>query len=302
MVEPNKTKKQATRKKRKAKKLLPVPLEPTRTGNFVIVDSSYLVFYRFYATILWYKRANRDVDTSGDYSWHTDEIYLEKYKKIFFTSIQGLIKRFNVPLSNIIFALDCPRSNIWRMPRIETYKANRDDTPKSSSISHIFKYTYDTVLPELIERYGVKILKIKRAEADDVAAVVAGELLAKYPEREVLIITNDCDYLQLLQPRIHIWNLQKKNIAERSKGSRELDLQLKIILGDKSDNIPKCFPKCGERTALKYIENPDELERAFTKYPGSREIYERNTIIIDFNHIPEEIKTEIREGFDKFVF
>ena len=165
----------AERKKPKKRKIkrLPVPIDPTRTDNFVIIDSSYLVFYRFYATILWYKRANRDVDTSGDYSWHTDKTYLEKYKKIFFTSIQGLIKRFNVPYSNIIFALDCPRADIWRMPRIETYKANRDDTQKSSSISHIFKYTYNTVLPELIERYDVKMLKISRAEADDVAAVIA---------------------------------------------------------------------------------------------------------------------------------
>ncbi len=291
----------AERKKRKIKPL-PVLMEPTRTNNFVIVDSSYLVFYRFYATILWYKRANSDVDTSGNYSWHTDKIYLEKYKKIFFTSIQGLIKRFNVPYSNIIFALDCPRADIWRMPHIETYKSNRDDTTKSSSISHIFKYTYDTVLPELIERYDVKLLKVNSAEADDVAAIVTGELLTKYPEREILIITNDCDYLQLLQPRVHIWNLQKKNIAERSKGNRNIDLQLKIILGDKSDNIPKCFPKCGERTALKYIENPDELERAFSKYPGSRKIYDRNTTIIDFNYIPDTIKAKIIEGFDKFIF
>ena len=291
----------AERKKRKQKPM-PRPSNPDYKNNFVIIDSSYLVFYRFYATILWYKRANKDVDTSGDYNWHTDDIYLEKYKKMFFSSIQRLIKYFNTPTSNIIFALDCPRSNIWRMKHLTVYKANRDDTRKSPSISHIFKYTYSTVLPELIEKYNVKSLRIDRAEADDVAAVISKALYEKYTDREILIVTNDCDYLQLLKPRIHIWNLQMKNLAERSCGDPKIDLKLKIILGDKSDNIEKCFPKCGQRTALKYIENEKLLEDAFKKYPDSKKIYERNNLIIDFNNIPTDIVNEILNDYEKIIF
>ena len=49
-------------KRKKRKKETPKPINPEANENFVIVDSSYLVFYRFYATILWYKRANKDVD------------------------------------------------------------------------------------------------------------------------------------------------------------------------------------------------------------------------------------------------
>ena len=63
------------------------------------------------------------------------------------------------------------------MPRIK-HKANRDDTQKSSSISHIFKYTY-VFLPELIERYDVKMLKIKRAEVMMLCRCCR-KLLAKY--------------------------------------------------------------------------------------------------------------------------
>jgi 5'-3' exonuclease len=293
--------KSKTKTKRKAK-ALPEPTDKTRHDNFVIIDTSYLVFYRFYATILWYKKANRDVDTSGDYSWHTDEVFLEKFKKIFYQSIQKLIKRFNAPTSNIIFALDCPRRDIWRMPHIETYKSNRDDVKKSPSISHLFKYTYDTVLPFLQEKYGVKIVRVNRAEADDVAAVITNSLLETYSEREVLIITNDCDYIQLLQPRVHIWNLQGKNLESRSVGDPAVDLQLKIILGDKSDNIDKCFPKCGTKTALKYIADPTALEKAFEKYPGSKLVYERNSLIIDFNNIPNDIQLEIKTALSELKF
>jgi len=289
-------------KKKRKVKAMPRPGEESDGENFVIIDSSYLVFYRFYATILWYKRANKDVDTSGDYSWHTDNIFMEKYKKIFFSCIQKLIKHFNAPTGNIIFAMDCPRRDIWRMTHLGTYKANRDEVKKSSSISHVFKYTYDVVLPELVERYNVKSMRISSAEADDVAAVVTKHLLKLHPKREILIITNDCDYLQLLQPRVHIWNLQTKNLAERSCGDSAIDLELKIILGDKSDNIERCFPKCGEKTALKYIKDRTLLERAFESYPGSRDIYERNSLIIDFNRIPAEIIHTIIEYFDTIVF
>ena len=289
-------------KKKRKTKAMPRPGEGNDGENFVIIDSSYLVFYRFYATILWFKRANKDVDTSGDYSWHTDSVFMEKFKKIFFSCIQKLIKHFKAPTSNIIFAMDCPRRNIWRMSHLETYKANRDEVKKSSSISRVFKYTYDTVLPELVAKYNVKILRIPGAEADDVAAVVTKRLLKLYTTREILIITNDCDYLQLLQPRVHIWNLQTKNLKDRSSGDPAIDLELKIILGDKSDNIKRCFPKCGEKTALKYIKDRTLLEKAFKLYPESRAIYERNSLIIDFNRIPTEIINTIIESFDTIVF
>ena len=90
------------------------------------------------------------------------------------------------------------------------------------------------------------------------------------PEREILIVTNDYDYLQLLDDKIHIYNLKNKNLREKSLGSRKLDLGVKIIVGDNSDNIPKCFPKCGQKTAIKYLENPDLLDKAFAKYPESK--------------------------------
>jgi len=289
-------------KQKKRKKETPKPINPEANENFVIVDSSYLVFYRFYATILWYKRANKDVDVSGDYSWHTDTVFLNKYKKIFFDSITKLKKHFKVPNKNIIFAIDCSRKSIWRMEHLGSYKANRDDKVKSSSLSHIFKYTYSDVLPELVKKYNVKQLKVPHAEADDVAAITTRCILEEYPDKEILIITNDCDYLQLLQPRVHIWNLAGKNIAERSIGDPKVDLELKIITGDKSDNIEKCFPKCGTKTALKYIDDRSLLEAAFKKYPGSREIYERNKLIIDFNKMPSEIINIICEKFHEIDF
>jgi 5'-3' exonuclease len=49
--------------------------------------------------------------------------------------------------------------------------------------------------------------------------------------------------------------LTYKNIASTT-GAAETDLQIKIIMGDNSDNIPAIFPKCGPKTAKKCIDDP----------------------------------------------
>ena len=59
--------------------------------------------------------------------------------------------------------------------------------------------------------------------------------------------------------------------------------------GDKSDNIPPIFPRCGAKTAAKYYDNPDEFEKKLTAVAGSRELFERNKRIVSFKHIPEEL-------------
>ena len=59
--------------------------------------------------------------------------------------------------------------------------------------------------------------------------------------------------------------LKNKIINEKSCGDPKKDLEIKIICGDKSDNIPGCFKRCGVKTAMKCIENRDELTKKFKK-------------------------------------
>ena len=44
-----------------------------------------------------------------------------------------------------------------------------------------------------------------------------------------------------------------------------LDLKMKIIIGDNSDNIQGCFPKCGPKTAIKLIKDNELLEKMVSK-------------------------------------
>ena len=64
-------------------------------------------------------------------------------------------------------------------------------------------------------------------------------------------------------------------------------------MGDKADNIPQCFPKCGPKTALKIANGEKTLESIYKKYPNAETQYELNRKIIDMNEIPQNIVEEI---------
>ena len=72
---------------------------------------------------------------------------------------------------------------------------------------------------------------------------------------------------------------------------------MKILTGDKSDNIKGVFKKCGPKTACKYYENK-ELFREKLKEDGAMEGYLLNKKIIDFNEIPEELVNKFMDYYE----
>ena len=109
-------------------------------------------------------------------------------------------------------------------------------------------------------------------------------------------MANDLDYMQILDDNIHLYNLKNKNLRNKSIGSSKQDLIIKIIMGDKSDNISACFPRCGKKRALYYSTRLDEM---FNKYPDSESKYIKNKHLIDFDEIPKELKYKIITKFEK---
>ena len=99
------------------------------------------------------------------------------------------------------------------------------------------------------------------------------------------------DYLQLARENVELYDLKYKKLTERksSFNNAEKDLFVKILTGDKSDNITGVFKKCGPKTACKYYDNPELFKNKLEKEEGSKEKYELNRKIIDFNYIPLEL-------------
>ena len=114
------------------------------------------------------------------------------------------------------------------------------------------------------------------------------------PSCNIYIITSDKDYLQLAQDRVHLYNLAFKKLTDQKSctGNAECDLFCKILTGDVSDNIPSVFPKCGPKTAIKYFENKDLLDKKLQESEVYKNAYELNQRLIDFRNIPEELVQE----------
>ena len=267
--------------------------------TFIFIDGSYFCFYRYHSLITWWKHAYPDEsDVLSDP--YKNEKFVEKFKKTFVENIQKIKKGLKIDKKTnpiIIVGKDCKREHIWRNKIYPNYKATRSNGPEDDFMGGpFFKMAYDDNL--FIQGGAKSILKHPHLEADDCIAISVKYVLKTYPNSTIYIITSDKDYLQLAEPRVQLYNLAFKNLAEQKSctGDSSCDLFCKILAGDISDNIPSVFPKCGPKTALKYYQNRELFDKKLAESEQYKKTYELNSILIDFNNIPQEIVTDFMES------
>ena len=257
------------------------------TETHIFIDGSYFCFHRYYSLLTWWKNAHKD-EPLGNLS--ENQIFIDKFKKTFVETVQQIPKKLSLPKHSpikIIVGKDCKRENIWRMQHFPQYKASRvkDDDFQGGPF---FKMAYEE---ELFQQGGASvILSHPHLEADDCIALSVKRLLQEKPDSLVYIITSDKDYLQLVEPRVSVYDLGFKNIAKQksSHGDAATDLFCKIVMGDPSDNIPSVFKKCGPVTALRCFKDRDSFH-ARLKKEEAEEKYKLNSLLVDFNNIPENL-------------
>jgi 5'-3' exonuclease len=269
--------------------------------TFIFVDGSYYCFHRYYSLLNWWKNAHPD-EKMDDPLQNTT--FVEKFKKTFIETLQQIPKKLkinklkNKPKINpiMIVGRDCKRANIWRNDIYDKYKATRDISAENGFMGGpFFKMAYDD---QLFQQGGAQeILYHSKLEADDCIAISVKNLLQKYPDCTIYIITSDNDYLQLVRENVHIYNLAFKNLKDSKvfTGNPEKDLKLKIIMGDTSDNIPSVFPKCGIKTAMKCIEDPEFFKKKMANNDAYYKQYALNETLVSFDKIPEELVNEFNE-------
>jgi 5'-3' exonuclease len=206
----------------------------------------------------------------------------------------GIHKDTTPPI--MIAGKDCPREQIWRYKLQDNYKANRKNGPEDGFMGGpFFKMAYEE---QLFQKGGVQaILKHPHLEADDCIAISVKYLLQKYTNVRIFIITSDKDYLQLVEPRVQIFDLGFKNIAlqKSSTGDPKSDLFCKIVMGDPSDNISSVLSKCGPKTALKCYQDREYFESRMKKEDAYAK-FEINQKMVDFNFIPQELVNNFLES------
>ena len=267
----------------------------TSTPTFIFIDGSYYNFHRYHSLLTWWKNAfPEDLEVLKDP--YQNPQFLEKFKKTFVENIKALQKRLKIdklvdPI--IIVGKDCKREQIWRTKLYPQYKGTRSTGQEDGFMGGpFFKMVYEDKL--FLEAGAQAILKHPHLEADDCIALSVKHVLTTYPLATVYIITSDKDYLQLAEPRVHLYNLAFKKLTDQKSSTNDpsCDLFCKIVTGDPSDNITSVFPKCGPKTALKYFANRELFEEKLKSSPDFQKKYELNSTLVDFNNIPLKLVTE----------
>jgi 5'-3' exonuclease len=252
-------------------------------NNIILIDCSYYVFHRYFATYRWFSFQNINVSVDDIIN---NNIFINAFYKHINNDIKKICKKWNTNKENIVFCVDCQRSDIWRNDIYNTYKATR--TQKNNFNKKIF-----SIFNEYINTLGFKYISQDRLEGDDVIYLSQKMIkthleLFKNNDIDIIIITNDNDFLQLVDTHVHIYNMQFKELVKRGLNNPKLDLLFKAIYGDKSDNIPKIGSGITKEKAL-MLSNMREDERVkYIKDNGYEDKFLLNMKLVSFEYIPNE--------------
>ncbi len=124
---------------------------------------------------------------------------------------------------------------------------------------------------EVVTAFGIPILEADGYEADDVLGTVAKRVGANGVE--VIILTGDRDLLQLVDDQVIIRlaglklseaiDYGLKQVREKYQLEPSQLVDLKAMVGDKSDNIPG-VAGVGEKTATSLLQDYDDLEGIYS--------------------------------------
>ena len=106
--------------------------------NLILVDTSYTLFHRYFATLRWLSMAHNDLYkdhiNDKDYNWQENTIFMEKFEKLYLLGICKLVGKRIFKDSNIIFCMDTPKEQVWRTTDIkQDYKLDRFDMSKKTN-------------------------------------------------------------------------------------------------------------------------------------------------------------------------
>jgi len=246
-----------------------------------------------------------DQEICDDYEWVENEIFMKHFDESYMKNLLKFKNMYNVPFENMIIVRDCPRETIWRMNIFREYKATRKNTcnykNKKFSVGNIFKHIYNNLYPKLEEQYKFKIIKVENAEADDVIAVLTNRIREIDKSRLVVIISNDNDYLQLVNEKTLIWSLQNKLLNTKVEISAEEILLKKILKGDESDNIPSIVGHMSDKDLMEIIKDKVKLDKWLNVNTERKNMFLENQKLIDFKFIPEEIKNAVLKECNEFL-
>jgi DNA polymerase-1 len=184
-----------------------------------------------------------------------------------FTSMLQKILREKKP-DYIAVAFDTAAPT-FRHKAFTDYKANRKPMP-------------DDLVPQLdvirqvLDAYRIPVFSVDGYEADDVLGTLAFAVARE--GLTAVIVTRDKDALQLLGPRVMVWDNKKDSYLTVDTLKEEMQIapsqvvEMMALSGDATDNVPG-VPGIGPKTALTLIQRFGSLDNVLAhvgEVPGEK--------------------------------
>ena len=221
------------------------PME--KKNKLLLIDGSSVAYRAFFAL---YNQIDRFKSPSG---LHTNAIYG------FHLMLNHLLER--VQPTHILVAFDAGKTT-FRTEMYADYKAGRAKTPDEFREQLPF-------IREMLQHLGIHYYDLAQYEADDIIGTLDKMAEKTAVPYDVTIVSGDKDLIQLTDDSTVV-EVSKKGVAEfeeftpaylmEKMGISPVQfIDLKALMGDKSDNIPG-VTKIGEKTGLKLLLEYGSLE------------------------------------------
>ncbi|WP_105114667.1 DNA polymerase I [Streptococcus suis] len=239
-----------------------------KKNKLLLIDGSSVAFRAFFAL---YNQIDRFKNANG---LHTNAIYG------FNLMLDHMMKR--IEPTHILVAFDAGKTT-FRTEMYADYKAGRAKTPDEFREQFPF-------IRQMLDAMGVKHYELAQYEADDIIGT-----LDKMAERtdipfDVTIVSGDKDLIQLTDENTVV-EISKKGVAEfeeftpanlmEKMGITPAQfIDLKALMGDKSDNIPG-VTKIGEKTGLKLLMEHGSLDGIYENIDSMKASKMKENLIAD---------------------
>ncbi len=191
----------------------------------------------------------------------------------------------------VIFACDSDDNKYWRSSLFPDYKQNRPMTE--------IRQTVRDSIVLFIKKHPKLSIMTKGCEADDVISVLAQVLpdnLDSDLKSDLVIVSTDRDFMQLISAKVRLYNPKDRRFRARSD-SAEYEVFIKSIRGDSADNIPSAYPYVTTKKLNKAFADKALREKLMDVIldNGSKvgDLYQRNRKLIDLKLLPDDLYDKV---------
>ncbi len=214
-----------------------------------LIDGSALAYRSYYAFIRNPLINSKGENTSAPFG--------------FTNSMMKILREEKPDYIAIVFDTKAPT---FRHELFKEYKSTRAKMPEEM----------EAQLPrirQIVSAMNLMVIEMDGYEADDIMGTLAVQ--GKKKGMEVILVTGDKDFLQLVNEDVKVLNprksgqeielINKDNVKEKFGVPPDKVVDVLGLMGDKSDNVPG-VPGIGEKTALELIKKFGSLENVLDNF------------------------------------